>query len=154
MSFSSANIDRAIVLTQFDLRGFYHPTGIRLPFEASPKFLDCTTGNFLKFAAGTAQFQVLTDNPPDYFHSSYEEYFDGCCRLAADCDWAQKEAIQLIIQEILRQHKKMVADAAAGKLNKTEASKYLKPLEKGNRWGKAVLALAEAFEVNLEQPIT
>jgi hypothetical protein len=148
MHFLTANIDRAIVMTQYDLRGFAHPLGFREK-KGSAKSLDATTGNFMAFAAGCGQHKEPTDeNYADYFDSLFEDYLAMCKRLVADCDESQKEAIQLIVQEIVKQRDEMAAEVAAGK---REASAYIKPLEKTNRWGKAVLALAEAFEVSLEQ---
>lgn len=74
-----------------------------------------------------------------------------CQRLTNNCDNSQKEAIKLIIQEIVRQSNEMKVEVATGK---RMASHYLKPLEKTNCWGKAVIALVEAFEVKLEQVTT
>lgn len=70
-----------------------------------------------------------------------------CQRLAVDCDRSQKEAIQLLVKEIVKQANEMRAEVVAGKM---DPSGYLKPLEKSNRWGKVVFALAEAFGVELE----
>lgn len=148
MNFLAANIDRAIVMTQYDLRGFAHPFGFREDYKSSAKSLDATTGNFMAFAAGCSRGRTPTDEHyADYFESSFEDYLAMCQRLFEDCDGSEKEAIQLIVQEIMKQSEEMKAEVAAGK---RKASAYLKPLEKSNRWGKAVLALAEAFEVKLE----
>lgn len=142
-NFLTANIDRAIVMTQYDLRGFAHPLGVRLK-NGSPKYLDAATGNFVAFAAGVSKEGGPTDaGHVDFFNSSYDDYLAMCQRLAADCDLSQREAIRLIVKEILHQHSEMTAAVAAGN---TEASPYLQPLSKDNRWGKAVLALMEAFK--------
>ena len=147
MNFLTANIDRAIVMTQYDLRGFAHSLGFRIE-KRSAKSLDATTGNFIGFAAGLGHWDKPTDEAyADYHESSFEDYLAMCKRLAKDCDGSEKEAIQLIVQEIVKQGEEMKTEVAAGK---REASPYLKPLENSNRWGKAVLALAEAFEVKLE----
>jgi hypothetical protein len=82
-----------------------------------------------------------------YWKSSFEDYLAMCKRLASECDLSQKEAIQLIVHEIVKQNKEMRAKVAAGTM---KPSAYLQPLEKDNDWGKVVLALAEAFEVKLE----
>jgi hypothetical protein len=74
-----------------------------------------------------------------------------CQRLFEDCDISEREAVQLIVREIVKQNEEMRAEVAAGK---RANSPYLKSLDKDNRWGRAVLALAEAFEVNLEQVAT
>jgi len=147
MAFLRGNIDRAIVMTQYDLRGFAHPLGFRFE-EKDPKSLDAITGNFIKFAAGCGGGRKSTHECADYFKSSFEDYLAMCQVLIEDCDDSEREAIQLIVQEFVRQSEEMNAEVAAGK---REASIYLQPLERGNRWGKAVLALAEAFEVKLEQ---
>lgn len=148
MSFLRANIDRAIVMTQYDLRGFAHPLGFRVE-KPDPKYLDATTANFMEMAIGTLNKseERTDDSHASYFDSSFEEYLVMCQRLAKDCDLSQKEAIQLIIREIVKQADEMKAEVTAGT---RKASGYLRPLEKGNRWGNAVLALAEAFEVTLE----
>jgi hypothetical protein len=146
-NFLTENIDRAIVMTQYDLRGFAHPLGFRQKYKSSAKSLDATTGNFMVIAAGCGRRREPTDkNFADYFVSSYEDYLAMCQRLAKDCDLFEKEAIQLIIQEIVKQSEEMKAEVAEGKRG---ASAYLMPLKKSNRWGKAVLAMAEAFEVTL-----
>ncbi len=149
MHFLNANIDRAIVMTQYDLRGFTHPLRFRVK-RLSAKSLDAITGNFMGFAAGLGHGdRKATDEAyADYFTSSFEDYLAMCKRLANDCDSSQEEAIQLIVQEIVKQSEEMKAEVAAGK---RERSVLLMPLEKSNRWGKAVLALTEAFKVFLEQ---
>ncbi len=147
MSFLTANIDRAIVMTQYDLRGFAHPLGFREDHK-NAKSLDAITGNFMAFAACCGEDRMPTnEHYADYCNSSFEDYLAMCQRMAEGCDESEKEAIQLIVQEIVKQSEEMKAEVFAGK---REASAYLKPLEKSNRWGKAVLALAEAFEVKLE----
>jgi len=149
--FLTANIDRAIVMTQHDLRGFHGPLG-RMKYMESAKCLDATTGNFMACAAGCGNDSNPTDkNHANYMESSFEEYLAMCIRLANDCDDSQKEAIQLIVQKIVEQSNEMKAEVTAGS---REVSSYLVPLEKGFRWGKAVLALAKAFEVKLEQMAT
>jgi len=148
MGFFASNIDRAIVMTQYDLRGFDHPLGFRMRYKSSAKSLDAITGNFMIFAAGYGKDEYPTDeNFADYFESSYQDYLAMCQRLAKDCDGSEKEAIQLIVQEIIKQSEEMKAEATAGKRSDSD---YLKPLEKSNHWGKTVLALIEAFEVKLE----
>lgn len=144
--FLTANIDRAIVMTQYDLRGFAHPIGCRYEFMESPKSLFATTVNIVAFAARA------TEDPPDTDYvssrdSTFEEYLEVCQRLAADCDLSEKEAITLIVQEIVRQSGVMKSEVAE---KKREPSSYLMPLDKSNWWGRTVLALVEAFEIKLE----
>lgn len=148
--FHRANVDRAIVMTQYDLRGFAHPIGVRFD-KPIPKYLDATTGNFVAFAAGLGKSQpddTRYDRYADYFESDYDDYLRMCKDLARSCDTSQKEAIQLIIHEILRQHRQLIEEVAAEE-GKTDP--YLKPLSRDNRWGRAVLALAQTFEVAIEE---
>lgn len=144
--FDGANIDRAIVMTQYDLRGFAHPVGFRLKYMSSPKSLEATTCNLMEFAAGRRPGSGGTNL--DYFTCPYEEYLACCKVFATSCEASRKEAIQLIIHEIVRQSKQMHQEVAAGK---RKASPYLQPLNKENHWGRAVLALAEAFDVGLKK---
>lgn len=60
MNFLRANIDRAIVMTQYDLRGFANPLGFRTK-KGSAKSLDALTGNFMAFAAGCGREKEPTD---------------------------------------------------------------------------------------------
>lgn len=144
-SFLTANIDRAIVLTQFDLRGFMHPLGFRIE-EKHPKYLEATTANLVAFAAGYSGGKRPTVKPyVRFFDCTFEEYLDMCRKFAADCDLTQKEAIQLIVKEIVRQNRWMRAQIKNGKM---KPSLYLHTLDKDNRWGRAVIALSIAFEVN------
>jgi hypothetical protein len=148
MSFLRANIDRAIVMTQYDLRGFAHPFGHRVAKGASAKSLAATTCNFMNFANGAEHGAATDEAYADAHESSFDAYFAMCKRMAKVCDLSEKEAIQLIVLEIIKQSEEMKAEVVAGK---REPSGYLKPLEKDNYWGKVVLALVEAFEVKLEQ---
>jgi len=152
MPFLGANIDRAIVVAQHGLRGYAYPLGSRQEYKQSASNLDTVTANFMSFAAG---FDPVNRKPTDevyasYFESSYEEYLAMCKQLAEDCFLFQEAAIQLIVLEIVKQSEEMKAEVAAGKRC---PSPYLFPLVKSNRWGRAVLALAEAFEVSLEPAV-
>jgi hypothetical protein len=148
--FLTANIDRAIVMTQYDLRGFLHPLGMRMEYKASPKSLSATTTNLVAFAAGRGHGdrKATVKNYVGFDDSSFKEYLAMCKKLAGDCDCSQKEAIQLIVKEIIQQSEQMKSEVALGE-RKTSA--YLEPLRKNNYWGKAVLALVEAFEVKLNE---
>ena len=146
--FLTANIDRAIVMTQYDLRSFQHPLGMRVP--QCPKYLAAATANLVAFAANSGRKKPGKITDPQYvryWDGSYADYLAMCRRLAKCCDLSEKEAIQLIVVDIVRQSEAMKAEVAAGK---RESSDYLQPLERenpDNMWGRAVLALAEAFEV-------
>ncbi len=148
-------IDRAIVMTQYDLRGFRHPVGIRIK-KKNPKLLFIILHNLICFAAGVGRVDEHDgseyNEPTDpRFVSPRNSTFDDClamCRRLADCcDESQKEAIQLIIKELIMQGKEFEEQKAVGKNN----SAYIEPFDKGNTWGKMVLSLAEAFQVPLEE---
>ncbi len=150
MSFDRANIDRAIVMTQYDLRGFLSPLGFRYK-EHTPKTLDATTCNLVAFAIGLGKddkTQLTENDYVDYFTSTYDEYLAMCKRLVEVCDCSQKEAIQLIIQDIVRRSNQMKVEVADGDM---EPSPYLLPLSKDNRWGRAICVLAEVFEVDISK---
>lgn len=145
--FLTVNIDRAIVMTQYDLRGFLHPLGFRIRHQHA-KYLYATIFNFAVFAADAGHDGKNTDEKfTDYHVSSFRDYLAMCKRLAECCDCSEKEAIQLIVCEFIRQHKDMSAKVEAGKMEKTP---WLKPLTKRNRMGKAIIALATAFDVDLK----
>lgn len=143
--FLTRNIDRAIVMTQYDLRGFGHPLGFRIR-GLSPKSFDATVANLIRFAAGCAT-QVTDPEFVGYSESTFEEYLAMCKRLAACCDGSEREAIQLIVRTFIRRHKSMTTKVGMGKM---KPSPYLTPLEKDNELGKAIIALATAFGVDLE----
>ena len=151
MPFETTNIDRAIVMTQFNLRGFWDPCGFRHLGKPSPKMLDAITSNLLAFAAGYGEGRTPTHELPRFMEGSHDEYLRMCVVLASTCEASQREAIQLIIQEIFKQSEELKADVAFGK---REPSPYLRPLEKSNPWGRVILALCEAFGVQLETPTT
>jgi len=145
MTFSKANIDRAIVQTQYDLRGFQHPHGFRLDRDSSTG-LFYSVINFMPIAAGFGTTEVQ-DKPPGYItahKSTYEQYLDACKSLGKACDPTQREAILYLLREILEMHTEIEEKISSGKLKE---SGYLLPLEKNNYWGKVLLALTEAFYV-------
>lgn len=149
MSYLRSNIDRAIIVTQFDLRGFWHPLGFRQKKGESAKSFSVIPGNMISFAAGFGHEEPEDRKATDSsyintFQGSFQQILQMCKRLASDCDLSQKEAIQLIVVDILKQSKKMKAKALR---NKTKPPPYLKALKKNNWWGRTVLALMEAFEV-------
>lgn len=151
MAYLTRNIDRAIVLTQYDLRGFAHPIGARRKGLVSPKNLDAITGNLTACAAGFSGeegAQSTDESWVSYWEeNTFEDLLTMYQRLHEDCDLSQREAIQLIVLEIVRKSVELKAEVASGERRQ---SSYLQPLDKTNRWGAAILALAEAFEVELE----
>ena len=86
MPFLTANIDRAIVKTQYELRGFLHPLGYREE-ERSAKSFEATTANFIAIAAGLGNYSGATDaSYVNYDLSTFEVSFAMCKKLANDCD--------------------------------------------------------------------
>jgi hypothetical protein len=143
MSFHGSNIDRAIVMTQYDLRGFLDPLGFRHE-HMSGKDLNAITANLVAMAALDQNKTPTDERYVKYGRSSFEEYLSMCKALSEDCDLSQREAIQLIVAEIFKQHKEMKEQVADGT---REQDLYLKELNKDSAWGTAMLALAEVFEV-------
>ncbi len=145
MPFFRPNIDRAIVMTQFDLRGFWHPLGIRSD-GVNPKNLAAITWNLAAGATRDSNESYIPDDGTVVrsMDAPFEDFLDMCQRLAEACDMSQKEAIQLIIQDILATHAKLTAEVNAGT---RKASQYLEELDRTTQWGRNILALMEAFQV-------
>ena len=149
-AFLTQNIDRAIVMTQFDLRGFLHPFGFRIKGRPCTKYLLAIPSNMVAFAAGLGR----KDSPPtddlyvDSFEASYEIYLSMCKRLASCCDLSQKEAIQIIVKDVVAQ-----AEELRGNIEDPQRLPLL-ALNKETRWGRVVLSLIDAFEVQLEEVIS
>lgn len=102
--------------------------------------LESVTATFANFAAGLYTKEGFSDDyfySVSYFSSSYEEYLAMCRQLFSDCNLSQKEDIRLIILGIVRVMKLKFL--------------YHMSLNKGDRWGRAVLSLAEAFGVGFEE---
>ena len=153
MNFRTEKIDRAIIITQYDLRGFDHPLGIRMKKGESAKCSSVIPGNFVAFAAGLGEEsnkQPLPDTYVDHYVSSFEQCLTMCKQLASDCDASEREAVQLIIKDIVQQSEEMKAKVAVG-FKEIDSAGYLQPLERDNWWGRIVLALVEAFDVSLER---
>jgi hypothetical protein len=149
MPFLKENIDRAIVITQHDLGGFLHPLGFREAKLFSAKNLYCLTNNFTAIAIGFCNdnYKPTDESYVSFRGSSFEDYLNMCKKFASACDPYQKDAIMLIIPKFVKQSRQLKAKVDAGEMEETV---YLKTLDKDNEWGRAVLALAEAFEVTLE----
>ncbi len=146
MKFDKAYIDRAIVVTQYDLRGFVHPLGYRCP-GVSPKNLSALTWNLAAFAANPS------DDAPEEYHEgwvqldcTYEEYLDMCQQFANACDSMQREAIQLILKGIFERYLEIKELVATGsEWNQAHFDGYLGELATTSHWGKWMLALENAF---------
>jgi len=156
MNFRREKIDRAIIITQYDLRGFGHPIGFRVGKAQNAKCSSAIPFNFIAFAAGFGEKDVEQSTISAAYVSprngSFEQCLTMCQLLAADCDDSAKEAIKFLIKEIVQQDEEMKAKVAAGN-KEIDSAGYLRPLEKDNSWGKIVLALAEAFEVQIHEQV-
>lgn len=148
--FLDKNINNAIIITQYNLRGFQHPLGFRLKYLESPKCLDATTANFMMLALGFInKLEDAEDYPldyADYFSSTYEDYSIMCTDMMKVCTAPQIEAIQIIVKEFIYQGRKIQFEI---KHKKRPVSQYSFILKKDNNWGKAVISLAKAFKVSL-----
>lgn len=150
MSFKRANIDRAIVLTQYGLHGFAHPIGSRVK-KPNARTLDTITHDFLSFAAGGREDnQPRTQDIADYSSCTNEQYLMSCLVLCDDCDLPERTAIQRIIRDIVAMQELLMEEA---RKPQADVNPYLRPLSLNNCWGRAVLALAEAFRVDLSDKI-
>ena len=96
--------------------------------------------------AGLARYERAWESQVQANHG--KSLRDVLALSADESEFLEKEAIQLIMREIVRQHGVMKDEIAAGTRDK---SRYLKPLEKGNTMGEIVLALMEVFEVTLDE---
>lgn len=143
MPFETANIDRAIIMTQYDLRGFLSPLGIRFKKMSSEKSFWSTIINFMAFTIGLGH-QKPTDTYANPSICTFKEYLEMCEKLKSVCNESQKEAIQLLLQEILEQSKEMKEEVVA---KKRKISPYLQPFQKKFDSSKALIALGQTFEV-------
>jgi hypothetical protein len=147
MVFERHRIDRAIVVTLYDLEGFLSPLGYRHKKGENNKGFEAIAPNFVSFALGYPKEGEIPpeDVRPGRLDSTYEEYLGLCKEFVERCDPAQKELAQRIIKEILKQ------DAERKEKLGDQKDAYVKPLSVDNWWGKVVIALATAFEVELPQ---
>jgi hypothetical protein len=143
LMFSHPTIDRSIVMAQYDLRGYTHPLGFRVKKGEDPKGFAFIPLNLIAFAWGKDDSCGV-----NLLNCTYEACLELCKRFVSACDLSEKEAIQLILFDIVEQSKEMKAKVEAGEAKPTG---YLMPLEQTSWWGKNVLALAEAFEVDFEK---
>ena len=142
MPFSHPNIDRAIVLTQYDLRGFGDPLGFRHTRAMSPKCLNATLANLISISAGCGKKGEQRDEtyhfPPG---ATLKELKVMCEKFAKSCDLTEREAIQLILREMMQQAAQMRAEI---RTQKREKSVYVDPKR---YWGRMLRAMRHAFEV-------
>ena len=144
-------IDRAIVMTQSDLRGFWHPLGFRVGRAKSSKSHHALTCNLMAFVLLDDDGNVLDGCYVDRRDASYEDYLAMCQEVCRRCTPDQKEAIQLIILDIFTMGEEIKVGMVSGDI---QTLGYLgpidQPLDKSSVQGRAVFALAEAFGVDLE----
>lgn len=145
-----ANIDRAIVVTLCDLHGC-SIGGLLQRSENSPKGLNATICNFMSYVGMGESRKPTNDSYVGSNDSSFDDYLAMCKRAAQDVDFYQKAAIQMIVKDMLRRVDELNVQISAGKI---EPTAYLKPIEKSNYLGKILIALAEAFEVELPASAT
>ncbi len=146
MSFLRASIDSAIVVTQYKLGAFSFPGVIERDQE--PKELLVAIDNFLTLAARGPEGEPPDESYVSISRGSFDECRGMCGCLAQACDLYQREAVQIIIQDIARLGAQMQAEMVVGS---REPSPHVGPLSEENEWGKAVRALALAFHVPLKQ---
>ncbi|MDD5437677.1 MAG: hypothetical protein PHC70_00840 [Patescibacteria group bacterium] len=137
MSFKSENINSAIIATQYDLRGFYHPLGFRMKRgECGAKLFSCIPGNLVVFAIGFgSEPRNATDDSYVPRDASYEEYLNMCRRFAEDCNPAQKEAVQIILEEVKTQAEEV----------KRSSGRQGCFLDEGSEFEKVMKALTQVF---------
>ena len=146
MAYLTKNIDRAIVMTQADLRGFFHPLGIRLkPNSAKDVFY--ATINLPGFMSGSSKdeeeerdetYVSALDND-----ATYEQHVAMAKAMADACDLSQAEAIDLILQRIAREMSRFRKQHEAGEYEGN--ANYIGKLDKETTWGRTFLAMREGF---------
>ncbi|MBI5140465.1 MAG: hypothetical protein HZA94_03415 [Candidatus Vogelbacteria bacterium] len=148
MSFTRENIDRAIVFALYNLNGFLWPTGVRTPKGKDPKGFSFIPSNLVAFADGyfpDGNRNVYGEPHPNFMKCSFADYLALARRFARACDMFQIEAVRNILREVLKQDKERKNCGKGGSF--LSPSSYFHPLQRGNYWGKAVIALATAFRV-------
>jgi len=136
MPFKSENINSAIIATQYDLRGFFHPLGFRMKKgECGAKLFSVIPGNLVAFAIFGSEPRNATDDSYVPRDAPYEEYLNMCLRFAEDCNPAQKEAVQIILEEIKTQAEEV----------KRDSGRQGCFLGEGSEFEKVMKALTQAF---------
>ena len=150
MTYRIQDIDRGIVMTQTDLRGFYHPLGFRTKRKVA-KYVWYATINLPAFMAGVSVKDHEVD--PTFVSAdsdaTYEQHVAMAKAMAEACDASQAEAIELILRNITRKMSVYRKQLAAGKLDGPPA--YVHELTKDNIWGTTILALREGFADKFKQ---
>ena len=146
-------IDRSIVMTQYDLRGFAHSVLGRV--SDNPKSFNATVMNFLSFIVYDQKAGAMRDpaffGSGDHDHRPYEDFLVMCRRIHEFCDLSQVEAIQFIIRDFLSKHAEWMTKIESGECEKTG---YITELTQETQLGKVILSLAGAFEVDIPKVTT
>ena len=157
--FLSENINNAILLSQYDMRGYVHPLGCRMNgIEAES--LSYLPVNLILFSAGCGKKDNSgnelepTIAPDLLFYCdedslTYEKIFILCQKFALECNNFQKEAIQFLLKDVLNKTEELKTIAKS----KNERIADIRPLDQSNNWGKIMLGLMEAFDVQADKPI-
>ena len=157
--FLSENINSAILGSQYDMRGYVHALGFRMDNIGS-KGLSYLPINLITFSAGCGKKGENDDEIPctiapeimfyyDEKNLTYEKVLNLCKKLFTECNYIQKEAIQLLLKDVLNKTEELKAEAEL----KNEKDAYIRPLDKNTNWGKIMLGLMEAFDVKVDQPV-
>lgn len=148
MAFSKEAVSRAIIETQFNLRGHESVLGTRTPpEEMGPEDIYTILQNFIRVARQGSEESIdawLSRSHPSLAHLAL------CKKLAKSCNMYAKEAVQYLISDIARWNEQMRLEICEGK---RKASASIIPHSEETGEGRTLLALAEAFEVNLEKAI-
>ena len=150
MTYRQPDIDRGIVMTQADLRGFYHPLGVRIK-PTVPKFVFYATVNLPAFMAGVSNDDYEVD--PTFVSAdsdaTYEQHVTMVKTMAEACDASQTEAIELILRSITRKMSTYRKQRDTGEYDGPD--RYVHELTKDNIWGITVLAMREGFADKFKQ---
>lgn len=145
MAYLTKNIDRAIVMTQADLRGFFHPLGCRFKPNTAKDVFYATINlpSFMSHAKDDgdepdATFVSAFDN-----EATYAQHVAMAKAMADACDLSQAEAIDLILQKIAREMSRFRKQHEAGEYKGN--ANYIGKLDKDTAWGRTFLAMREGF---------
>lgn len=157
--FLSININRAILSSRYDMRGYLHPLGFRMD-GIQAKGLSYLPINLIHFSASIGirdendKEPECTINPEIMFYYTdndltYEKVLNLCKKFFVECNYIQKEEIQLLLKDVLNRTEELKKEAEL----KGEKNFYIRPLDKNTNWGKIMLGLMETFDVKAEEPV-
>lgn len=151
MAYRTQDIDRGIVMTQANLQGFFHPTGIRFK-PGMAKGLWYTTMNLPVYMAGANEHDPEVDDTYVSVSSSdvpYNKRVEMAKAMAEACDAPQVEAIENILDTITNEMDTLRKLRNVGEYDGPEV--YVCELTTVNLWGATVLALYEGFDEEFEK---